>query len=214
MRTFILFILAAFVTLGGVLYFFPSPFLVPVANLLIVDDDLQHADGVVVLNTGVEIYDRLIEAAKIYGDGLADKVILDGNRKTESVKKLEAMGYEPCCSWDEGRIRVLELYGVQREDIISISAPDAYDTVSEAAQVANTLHRLGMKRLIIATSKTHTARAIYIWRANHGQQFSLQSAAASTDEFNPNSWWQDGKQIRWILHEYGSWLYYYWKKLI
>ena len=79
------------------LYFFPAPILTPVANLLIVDDVLEQSDAVVVLNTGVEIYDRLIEAAKIYKRGLAGKIIINGNRKNETVKKLEGLGYKPRC---------------------------------------------------------------------------------------------------------------------
>ncbi len=196
------------------LYFFPAPILTPVANLLIVDDVLERSDGIVVLNTGVEIYDRLIEAAEIYKRGLAGKVIINGNRKNERVKKLEELGYKPWCPWDEDHIRILELLGVKRQDILSISAPDAYDTVSEAEVVAATLSKLGMKRLIITTSKTHTGRAIHIWRSGYGDTFSLLSAAAKSDPFTASMWWRDGRQIRWVLQEYGAWLYYYWKKLM
>jgi len=193
------------------LYFFPAPILTPVANLLIVDDVLEQSDAVVVLNTGVEIYDRLIEAAKIYKRGLAGKIIINGNRKNETIKNLEELGFKPRCPWDEDHIRILELLGVKRQDILSISAPDAYDTVSEARAVADTLSKLGMKRLIITTSKTHTARAIHIWRSGYGDKFSLQSAAAKSDPFTASMWWRDGRQIRWVLQEYGAWVYYYWK---
>ncbi|MEN8198927.1 MAG: YdcF family protein [Thermodesulfobacteriota bacterium] len=198
----------------GLLYFFPAPILTPVGRLLIVDDMLEQSDAAVVLNTGVEIYDRLIEAAGIYNSGLARKIVINGNRKNETVEKLEEQGYEKCCSWDEDRIRILELLGVKRDDILSISAPDVYDTVSEAAAVAEILVEQGMKRVIITTSKTHTARAIHIWRRGYGDLFSLQSAAAKSDPFSPGGWWRDGRQIRWVLQEYGAWLYYYWKNIL
>lgn len=198
----------------GLLYFFPAPLLTPVAGLLIVDDKLEQSDAAVVLNTGVEVYERLIEAAGIYNSGLVKKVVINGNRKNETVEKLEEQGFETCCPWDEDRIRILEILGVKRQDIISISAPGAYDTVSEAAAVAEVLSELGLERLIIATSKTHSARAIHIWRREHGDTFSLQSAAAQSDPFTAEAWWRDGRQIRWVLQEYGAWIYYYWKNIL
>ena len=211
-KIFIVFLsFSTFAAIG--LYYFPAFILTPVANILIVDDVLEHADGVVILNSGVELYDRLLEGAAIYKQGLADKVIINGNRKNETVKRLEAMGYKPDCSWDANHIAILELLGVNREDIISISAPDAYDTVSESQVVAKVLSNQGMNGLIIATSKTHTARAIHIWRSGYGDTFVLQSAAAKNDPFSPDGWWQSGRKIRWILYEYGSWLFYYWKKI-
>ena len=33
------------------------------------------------------------------------------------------------------------------------------------------------------------------------------------DIYNPQGWWREGKQIRWVLAEYGAWIYYYWKVL-
>ena len=65
----------------------------------------------------------------------------------------------------------------------------------------------GIKKLIITTSKTHTARALYIWRKLFGSQLQLITAAAQLDEFTPNGWWKDGEQIKMVLYEYGSWLY-------
>jgi len=54
----------------------------------------------VVLTTGVEYYPRLIEAARLYKDGFTDKVVINGNRKTDVLRKLEAEGFRPYCQWD------------------------------------------------------------------------------------------------------------------
>ena len=34
------------------------------------------------------------------------------------------------------------------------------------------------------------------------------------DPFNPKAWWKEGRQIRWVLSEYGAWFYYYWQALV
>jgi hypothetical protein len=34
-------------------------------------------------------------------------------------------------------------------------------------------------------------------------------APADNDPFNPEAWWKNGRQIRWVLSEYGAWIYYY-----
>ena len=39
------------------------------------------------------------------------------------------------------------------------------------------------------------------------------SVSAKTDPFDPDSWWRKGRQIRWVLAEYGAWIFYYWQEL-
>ena len=192
-----------------IIYFVPTPFLSPLAQVLIADDPPEHVDAVVVLNTGLGIYERLMEAADLYEKGYADKVVINGNRKNAVLKKLEGMGLEFRCSWDDDHIQILELLGVPREAIVSISAEDAYDTVSEARAVGNVLQSQSMKKLIITTSKTHTALAIHIWRNIYRHRFHLISVAAKSDPFAPAKWWTSGKYARQLLYEYGSWLYFY-----
>ena len=48
------------------LYVSPGVVLTPIADFLIVDEKPQTADAVVVLNTGMGIYERLVEAADLF----------------------------------------------------------------------------------------------------------------------------------------------------
>ena len=41
----------------------------------------------------------------------------------------------------------------------------------------------------------------------------VTSVAAKTDPFDPASWWKEGRQVRWVLAEYGAWIFYYWQKI-
>ncbi|MBW1682560.1 MAG: hypothetical protein JRJ83_14210 [Deltaproteobacteria bacterium] len=47
-----------------------------------------------VLNTGVEYYPRLLEAAALFKKGRAKWVVINGNRKTDVLRELEGKGFE------------------------------------------------------------------------------------------------------------------------
>ena len=211
-RRFSVFVLAlaAFFLL---LWLFSGPILGQFGQFLIRDQKPVASDAIVVLDTGVEYYPRLIEAADLFRKGLAQKVVINGNRKTDVLRGLEKRGFKECCPWYEDRVRILDILGVPRKEILTISAEDAYDTVSEADTVGRELVREGFGRVIITTSKSHTRRAGYIWTTMFGDRLSICTVAAKTDPYDPKGWWKQGRQIRWVLAEYGAWVYYWWKRI-
>jgi uncharacterized SAM-binding protein YcdF (DUF218 family) len=195
------------------LVIFSKDILITAGRWLVVSDAPTRSDAIVVLNTSVEIYPRLIQAAALHKEGYADKIIINGNRKTDVLRDLERKGFQGCCAWYEDPIRVLGLLGVPSDKIIPISAEDAFDTVSEAEIVGKAIVEAGIARIILATSKYHTRRARFIWKRMYGNQIEVFAVAALSDIYNPRGWWREGKQIRWVLAEYGAWIYYYWKAL-
>ena len=46
-----------------------------------------------------------------------------------------------------------------------------------------------------------------------GNRLSIYMVAAASDPYDPDNWWKDGRQIRWLLAEYGAWIFYWWKEL-
>ena len=174
---------------------------------LVVEGPLAPADAAVVLSTGKEYYPRLAEAAQLYKDGLVHRVVINGNRKTGALRRLESVGFQRCCPWYEDTLRILAVCHVPREKVIAVDIQDAYDTVSEATALGEVLADREINRIIITTSKSHTRRALYIWRHLFPDRFHLQAAPAREDPFDPNGWWRDGRQIRWVLAEYGAWVY-------
>jgi len=194
--------------------FLSSGIILPsIGKFLVVDEPPVKSDAVVVLNTGLEFYPRLIQAAALYKQGMVGKVVINGNRKSDALRELETKGFKRCCSWYEDTVRILELLGVSRNDVITISVEDAYDTVSEAEIVGKKILQKGLSRVIITTSKYHTRRARFIWSRLYKDQLIIYAVLAKTDPFDPNGWWKDGRQIRWVLAEYGGWAYDWWKML-
>ena len=184
-----------------------------IGECLVVETLPEHADAIVVLLSGTEWYPRLMEAAALYQEGIAEMVVINGNRKTEVIRNLEKMGFQPCCSWQEEPLRILSLLGVPRSAVITVSAEEAYDTISEAAIVGDTLLQFDLTNIIITTSKYHTRRAYHIWRAMYAGRLSVFCAPAANDPFAPRSWWKDARQIRHVMAEYGAWIFLYMKKI-
>ncbi|MFC1840472.1 YdcF family protein [Thermodesulfobacteriota bacterium] len=185
-----------------------------IGKFLVVDDSPIGSEAVIVLNTGMEYYPRLIEAAEIYNNGYAKKIVINGNRKTEALRNLEKKGLVHCCLWYEERIRILELYNVQRDDVITISAEDVYDTISESKAVGEELLKRGITKILLVTSKSHTKRAKHIWQNAWDGKLEIQMVSAKEDPYDTEGWWKSGRQIKWVLSEYGAWMYYYWHRFI
>ena len=182
-------------------------------NMIVADEKASPADAVVVLNTGIEYYPRLIQAADLYRQGLAANVVINGDRKTDTLRDLERKGFKRCCPWYADSVSILAMLGVPEDKIIRISNQDAYDTVSEADAVGRELIKRKWTAVIITTSKYHTRRAKFIWQKIYKNRVTIFMVSAKTDPYDPDNWWKDGRQIRWVLAEYGAWLYYWWKEI-
>jgi len=193
------------------LYLSSSMIMTRLGDFLVLDEEPVPSDAVVVLCSGVEYYPRLIEAAELFRKGFARKVVINGNRKTDVLRSLEEKGFKRCCPWYEESLRILSMFGVPKDQVICISAEDAYDTVSEAEIVGREILKKEFTKIIITTSKFHTRRARFIWNKRFGDTLSICSVSAKTDPYNPKGWWKEGRQIRWVLAEYGAWIYYWWK---
>ncbi|MBW1764377.1 MAG: hypothetical protein JRJ23_06505, partial [Deltaproteobacteria bacterium] len=92
----------------AVIYFSSGKILITIGEFLVIDEGPEHSEAVVVLNTGMEYYPRLIEAAKLFNQGYAKKIVINGNRKSDTLRELEMKGFQVCCPWYEERFRILD----------------------------------------------------------------------------------------------------------
>jgi len=193
---------------------FHSAILTAIGQFTIRDDQLAKSDVVVVLNTGLEIYPRLMAAARLYKQNIVDKVVINGNRKNASIRKLEAMGYVSVVPWYANRMKLLKFLGVAKDDILIVDGENAYDTISEAEIVGQYLVQKNLLQVIVTTSKSHTRRAAYIWEKQFKDRMNISVHPAGEDPFQADLWWQEGRQIRWVMAEYGAWLFLIWKEVM
>lgn len=205
-------LLLPLIVAGGLIWAAPYG-LTAMGRFLVADEAPRAADAVIVLSTGIDIYPRWIEAARLYERGYVQNVVINGDRKTDVLRELEARGLQRAFPWDTHARTVLMFLGVPDRSIISISAQDAFDTISEAGHVAAVLPRHGIRRVLITTSRFHTRRARRIWHDNAaGVLDEITMVAARDDPFSPRTWWHEPRQIRWVLAEYGGWMMYWWRR--
>ncbi|MCB1865502.1 MAG: YdcF family protein [Chromatiales bacterium] len=182
---------------------------------LVEDQTPTSADAIVVLATGEEYYPRAIEAARLHGLGHAPRVIVNGDRRTPALQALEAQGYRPLAPWPLEITGLYGFLGVPAPALTAVALPQAFDTVSEAQGLTAALQAEGPlpRRILLVTSRFHTHRAATIWRERIGAQTEIIPVAAKEDPFDPEHWWADARQIRWVMAEYGGWLSLLWRGL-
>ena len=53
----------------------------------------------------------------------------------------------------------------------------------------------------------------FIWNGMFKEKLEIASVSAKTDPFDLSLWWKHGRQVRWVLAEYGAWIFYYWQMI-
>jgi uncharacterized SAM-binding protein YcdF (DUF218 family) len=157
---------------GLLAYIFHSQILTGLADFLTVDDQLQPADVIFVLNG--DVHTRPFRAAELFKQGLAPQITI---AKAENLPAAE-MGLFP--NETEVNIDVMKKLGVPDENIV-VLAPDeeATSTRDEAKTLRDYVDEQNIKRVILVTSAFHTRRAQWIVEKElSGSGATLEVAAA------------------------------------
>ena len=187
-----LLVLSVGVYLGG-------PYLLASAGrYLITQDPLVKADMVLVLSG--QPYLRIPEAARIYHEGMAPRILLTNEPRPRGQGELLRLGIRYPDS-QELSLQLLEALRVPRDAIVTI--PERTDsTRAEMQIVSRFLTGRSVRTLIIVTSKAHTTRAHKIFTAGLGPQVRVLMHPVSADPFDPGRWWKDRADSKQVLWEY------------
>jgi uncharacterized SAM-binding protein YcdF (DUF218 family) len=190
--------LAALLTLCAVAYLFREPILETAGRSLIVDDAPAKADAIVVLSGSFP--DRILEAVALYKDGFAPKIVLCREPDNAAMDRLAELG-----------VHVLRGSGLNRDVAEQLGVPaaaievvdrSAASTFSEALAALQYARDHGYASILLVTSKYHTKRAAWIYRALAGDSIRIISRPAREDSFDPDAWWHDRASTRRVLVEY------------
>ena len=162
------------------------------------EDPLQRADAIAVL-AGTSM-DRPLEAADLYREGYAPRIVLTHRSPEASYETLAERGVAVSSEADE-----------QREILVRIGVPTNAIVVPQrihdnTAQEAQTFRALavahGWRRLIIVTSKYHLRRAGFaIRREMDGTDVQIEMHGTRYEEVHPDRWWTTRSDLRWVLDE-------------
>jgi uncharacterized SAM-binding protein YcdF (DUF218 family) len=155
-----------------------------VGEWLVVEDQLAHADVIVVLSG--RLPERAVEAARVYKAGYADQVWISPPVSPENDLKAMNISYLGEDFYNE---KVLIAQGVPPDAIHILERPDA-NTEAEVRQTAEDLRNMDFHSVIMVTSKPHTRRVRTIWRKLVGSEPRMIVHFAPDDPYDGSHWWR------------------------
>jgi len=166
---------------------------------LVVEDALEPASAIIVLSGGTPL--RALEAARLYKDEWAPRIILNQSVRKENFYAFESLG-----------IDVVEQHEYDHEVLLRSGVPDEAIWVIEeeventVAELRTTLRLLSSSTdttLIIVTSNYHTRRTSKIWNyLTDGKIKVVVRSTRSDTLFDPATWWKNRAAIKSLVNEY------------
>jgi len=184
---------------------FRAPILTGIADVLIVDDTLQPADIIFLLNSDVNT--RPFRASELYKQGLAPVIVIARSENTPTVD----LGLVP--NDTDISVGVMEKLGVPAGKISVLQIPGGVtSTFDEAAALHKYIENRQVHKVILVTSAFHTRRAKWIFeRELAGLQVRLEMVAVPYAHFDQTNWWKNETGLITLNNEYLKLVYYFFK---
>jgi uncharacterized SAM-binding protein YcdF (DUF218 family) len=169
-----------------------------VGRFLTKEDAIQKADAIAVL-AGTRM-DRPLEAADLYKQGYAPRVVLTYGEPEAAFAALAARGVIVPPQADDARDIFIRL-GIPADAIIL--PPRIHDNTAQEAQTLRELaQKNGWRRIIVVTSRYHLRRAGFaIRREMAGSGIEVEMHGTRYEAVNPERWWTTRVDLRWVLDE-------------
>jgi len=196
---------AVLLLLVGLAYAFRAQVLTGAAGFLVVDDPLQPADLIFVLNGDYNT--RPFRAGELYQQGLAPVIVI-AQAESTPAEKLGLVRNDTDIS-----VEVLEKLGVPPGKIVVLPVPGGVtSTFDEAIALRQYLEANDLHSLILVTSAFHTRRARWVVEKElAGLPVRLSVAAAPYEGFDETNWWKSENGLITLNNEYIKLFYYFWK---
>jgi uncharacterized SAM-binding protein YcdF (DUF218 family) len=184
---------------------FRAQILTGIADYLIINDKLQPADVIFLLNS--EYDTRPFRAAELYKQGLAPVIAI---ARVESSPVVD-LGLIPDNT--DISVGVLEKLGVPSDKIVILNFPGGVtSTFDEAEAFRKYAEADQIRKVILVTSAFHTRRARWVLnRTLAGLPVRLEMAAVPYIGFDQTNWWNNETGLIALNNEYIKLLFYFFK---
>ncbi len=188
------------VPLLGLLLYVGYPFLLrAIGRYLVTEDPLQKAGAIAVLagDGGVA---RTLEAARLYQDGYAPKIILTHQTLPKGYEALARLGITVPEERDN-QWTVLTAMRVPRATVLQVKER-TNSTRSEMIYLTRLLEENQIRSVILVTGRSHSTRARKILARASGGRIAIISRPTRYDTFDPEAWWRSRTDAKEVLAEY------------
>jgi uncharacterized SAM-binding protein YcdF (DUF218 family) len=180
------------------IYLARRPLMRFVGESWVVEDQLEHADAILVLSDDNFFADRATRASELFRQKLAPVIVASGRRLRPSAGIAELMEHD------------LVERGVPREAVIRFPQ-DADNTREEAIALAALVTEHHWHGVIVATSNYHTRRARYIFRHVFPESIDVRFASARDGDFDADHWWENRKSFKVFTRELAAMVVAMWE---
>jgi len=189
--------------LSAFCFVFRAPLLTGLANAWIVNDPLAKADAIVVLGGGLET--RPFEAARLYHDGLAPRILLMDVKLTPTTK----LGIT---SPEKDLTRQVLLKQEVPDSACITVGHGVASTYDESRTVRAWLVTNHASRIIIPTDLFHTRRVRWLFHKElKGTGTTVTVRAVAPTEYSASNWWTHEEGLIAFQNEVIKDLYYHLK---
>lgn len=172
------------------------------AGTYLVRDDAKARGDVMVILMG-SIADRVLEAADLYGEGYAGRVLIV-EEGMGPVEMLRQRGAGLITNSAQCRNAAIQL-GIPA-DSISLLRGNATSTIMEAVAVAEYLKtKPGTDTLLLVTAPPHTRRAVMIFEdafSDKSLKMTIIACPTKYHRFRGKGWYKRKEDIQTVISEY------------
>ncbi|HXH19014.1 MAG TPA: YdcF family protein [Chitinophagales bacterium] len=182
------------------LYIFRVSILRFIGNQLICEDKMEKVEALFVLSG--DPWDRGNEAARLYKEGLAEKIICTG----ENVPRLFLIAG---ILYPESELTQMNIIaqGVPSKNVELLCKGTS--TKEEADFILEYCLRHQIKKLAVVSTKFHTRRIQYTFRKQFKKaELQLIIHGAPSSEYDENYWWRNEEGLIFVNNEYIKIMYY------
>lgn len=175
------------------------------AKFLITEAPLDKADAIVVLSGSATFRERAHEAARLYFEGRAPRILLTNDNHQgwwSSAQQRNLFFYERS-------LEELKKSGVPSESVEVLMQPVS-STYDEAELIRDYAQQRGLRSILIVTSAYHSRRALWVFTRvfrDTGIQVGLVIARREESP-SPVKWWLTLRGWQFVPTEYVKMVYY------
>ena len=198
----ILIVILVILALSTTAYLLRVPLMTTMARLLIIDDPLQPAEIIYILNG--EVNTRPFHAARLFEQDLAPQIVIP----REEDGPASEVGLYP--NGTDVSVNILQEEGVSEENIIVVEVEGGVtSTYDEAIILRNYIEANNIQSVIVVTSSFHTRRSQWIFqKVLTDANIQFQMSAAPQWKFDETDWWQEEMGMVMLANEYLKFAYY------